>query len=186
MTSSFQVRIRILSWEGLYLFWVWMNSDKSRKRQICKQAILKLFLAYSFRKIVFHWSKFKALSDHIFLSFNLLSNLLLSNCIDTCWLGLVSHCIKEILYLNTCSKENQSWNKNKEIYIFTCLWYSCWKILGFFNVEWKFLIRHFQFFSVSWTLRRVVNLNRFLKKCLNYYVLRIFSSQHCLETSFDG
>ena len=41
-----------------YLFWVWMNSVKSRKRQLssvlCKQAITKvLIMAHSFRKMFF-------------------------------------------------------------------------------------------------------------------------------------
>ena len=39
--------------------------------------------------------------------------------IDICFLKFISHYIKEILYVNTNSVENQSWNKNKEIYIFT-------------------------------------------------------------------
>ena len=52
MTSSFQVRIRIWSREVGKLFWVWINSEKRRKK-IYKQAIIKLSLAYSFRKIIF-------------------------------------------------------------------------------------------------------------------------------------
>ena len=35
MTSSFQIVILILSREVGYLFWVWMNSEKSRKQQLC-------------------------------------------------------------------------------------------------------------------------------------------------------
>ena len=33
MTSSFQVRIHILSRKVGYLFWAWMNSEKSHERQ---------------------------------------------------------------------------------------------------------------------------------------------------------
>ena len=36
--------------------------------------------------------------------------------------GHFSH-IKELLYVNTNSKGKQSWNKNKDIYIFTCFWW---------------------------------------------------------------
>ena len=56
MTSCFDVRIHILSREVGYFFWVWMNSDKCRKRQLfnhCTGAIIKLLLAYGFRKIFF-------------------------------------------------------------------------------------------------------------------------------------
>ena len=44
---------------------------------------------------------------------------------------LISYYIEEILYINTNSKGNQSRKKYKQIYIFTCLWYWCWKILFF-------------------------------------------------------
>ena len=44
---------------------------------------------------------------------------------------LISHYIKEILYINTNSEGNQSRRKYKQIYIFTCLWHWCWKILLF-------------------------------------------------------
>ena len=43
----------------------------------------------------------------------------MNSSIDFYCLELISHHIKEILYVNTNSKGNQSWNKNKEIYIFT-------------------------------------------------------------------
>ena len=51
----------------------------------------------------------------------------MNSSIDFYCLELISHHIKEILYVNTNSKGNQSWNKNKKIYIFTCFWYWCWK-----------------------------------------------------------
>ena len=55
MTSSLIVRVIILSREVEYLFWVWMHSAKSCKRQyywyFCKQAINKLLSGCGFRKV---------------------------------------------------------------------------------------------------------------------------------------
>ena len=58
MTSSFQIRICILSKEVGYLFF---EFEQTRRKvachinswQICKQAIIKLLLAYNFLKIFF-------------------------------------------------------------------------------------------------------------------------------------
>ena len=55
-----------------FLFWVWVNSEKSRERQllsvnlwIChNQTLIGLYLLEN----VLHWSKFKARSHYIFFS----------------------------------------------------------------------------------------------------------------------
>ena len=75
-----------------------------------------------------------------------------------------SHHIKEILYVNTNSKGNQqSWNKNKEIYIFTCCWYSRWKLL-FFYVELKsFYQQYLTFFFSFINIFRSSRSQMFLK-----------------------
>ena len=58
MTSSFQVRMRILSREVEYLY-LSLNKLGEKFRatiilgKFCKQAIMKLSLAYSFRKMFF-------------------------------------------------------------------------------------------------------------------------------------
>ena len=43
--------------------------------------------------------------------------------IDICFLEYFSHSSKKYLDVNIKSKGNESWNKDKEIHIFTCLWY---------------------------------------------------------------
>ena len=55
----------------------------------------------------------------------------------SCWLG---YYIKEILYINTNSKGNQSLKRYKQIYIFTCLWSWCW----FSSVLWTHSLKVIQ------------------------------------------
>ena len=90
MTSSFQVRILILSREVEHLFWVWINSEKSLKQQLFSVNYETSHnLTYSFLELfVFFWITF--VNIFLFLT------------------------TKKILYVNTFSKGNQSWNKNKE------------------------------------------------------------------------
>ena len=58
------------------------------------------------------------------------------------------------IYVNTNTKGNLSWNKSKDIYIFTCFWDWRWKIL-FFHVELKSLSEILSKRSVfPWPLRR--------------------------------
>ena len=73
-----------------------------------------------------HWSKFKARSRDIFFLWTF--DFLLINCSRFILFEIWNHYIKEILYLNTYSKGSKWSNKNKEIYIFTCLRYWCWRI----------------------------------------------------------
>ena len=70
---------------------------------------------------VFLWSKFKAHSCDIFFSWTF-DLLFINSSIDIYCLEFISHRNKEILYVNTNAKGNQSWNKNKDIHIFTCFW----------------------------------------------------------------
>ena len=118
MASSLQIRILIFTKVG-YLYWVWMILATSRE---CKWSTNS-----------FHWSKFKAHSrDALFLWLLIFFWSILVNIFI--W-SLISH------YINTPSKGNKWWNKNKEIWIFTCPRCWCWRILFFFNAELK----------VSWT-----------------------------------
>ena len=95
-----------------YFIWVWTNSEKSCKRQlfsvICKHAIIKLLFAYCFRKNVFYWSNLK----HVHMTYYFIELLIFFwlTLADNCCLEFISHYIKEILYVNTNSKGNQSWN----------------------------------------------------------------------------
>ena len=82
----------------------------------------------------------KARSYDIFFSWTV-DLLFINSSIDIYCLVFISHHIKQILSVNTNSKENQSWKKNKGIYTFTCLW--C-----------RVNIPHQQFFSVSWTFQK--------------------------------
>ena len=141
MTSCFQVRIRILSREVEYLFWVWMNSEKVVND--CKQAIIKLSLACSFRKMFFIGQNLNFLTWHLlFLNFDLL----LIN-----WSRYLSLEVyfsprhRNIASVNTNSKGNHSWNKNKHFDLFFS-----WNKNEHFHLL-KFLMNNFYFFSVSWT-----------------------------------
>ena len=96
-------------------------------------------------------------------------------------LGFISHHLNEILYVNTNSERNQSWYINKETYIFTCLWYWCWKnkqlkipyqqflILRRNHLQMFFKIGAHKNFLMLWIKKRFqhsffpVNIAKFLK-----------------------
>ena len=86
-------------------------------------------MAYSFQTMFFIGQNLKHVLMYIFFSWTF--DLLFINSSMFYYFDFISHHIKEILYVNTNSRGNQLWNKNKEIYIFTCFWYWCWKILFF-------------------------------------------------------
>ena len=127
MTSSFQVRCGILSREVGYLFWVWWTRRKvasdNNSRWICKQAIIKLSMAYSFRKVFFigHNSK------HVHMTYPFFELLVFFwwTVVDIyAWSSKrnISHHTKEILYVNTNFMEKkQSLNKNKYLNLFLIL-----------------------------------------------------------------
>ena len=127
MTCSFEVRVRILPREVGYLFWVWMNSEKSRRgqysRQICKQAIIKLSLAYSFWKMLFIRQNLKHVQMPYFAMPSFLKLLIFFwlTLVDILCLEFISHHTKEILYVNTNFMGNQLWNKNKHFHFFLIL-----------------------------------------------------------------
>ena len=81
-------------------------------RWFCKELIIKLSLAYIFRKMLIIYQKFKAYSCEIIISWTF-HLLLISS--SKHFFGLISHYIKEILYVN---KYHKWWNKNRGIYIF--------------------------------------------------------------------
>ena len=66
MTSSFQVRILILSREVEHLFWVWINSEKSLKQQLFSVNYETSHnLTYSFLELfVFFWITFEFISHY--------------------------------------------------------------------------------------------------------------------------
>ena len=72
MTSSFQVRIRILSVEVGYLSMFELTRrkvSKNNSRKMCKQATIKLSLAYSFRNMFFIGQNLKYVHMTYFLIF---------------------------------------------------------------------------------------------------------------------
>ena len=73
---------------------------------IYKQAIIKLSLAYSFWKMFFSGQNL----NHVYMTYSFLelSILFWLTQVDIYCLEFISHHIKEILYLNTNSKGNQS------------------------------------------------------------------------------
>ena len=101
MASSFQVRILILSREVGYLFWVWMNSEKSYDKS-SKQVKIKLSLAYIFRKMFFIGQNLK----HVHMTYSFLELFIFFGLT----LDIISHHTKEILYVNTNFMGIQSWN----------------------------------------------------------------------------
>ena len=127
-------------------------------------------MAYSFLKIFFIGQNLKeALMTHSLfelLIFFLLT-LLIFFLLDIYCLEFISHHIKEILYINTDSKGNQSWNKNKEINIFTCfqcrvkiLYQQFLFFLSFMNIFWSsslqmfFKIGTLENFLIFWIRKR--------------------------------
>ena len=87
--------------------------------QICKQTIIKLSLAYIFRKMFFIGQNLK----HVHMTYSFLELLIFFwlTQVDIDCLEFISHHNKEMLYLNTNSKRIQSWNKNKRFHLFLSL-----------------------------------------------------------------
>ena len=102
MTSSFQASMRILSREVGYLFWVWMNLEKSREQQLFWVNLYpncnKNFIGLQFSENVFHWSKFKLPSHGIFFSWTF--DLLLINS------SRYSHKSQKYLWIQTSKETN--------------------------------------------------------------------------------
>ena len=118
---------------------------------------------------------------YIFWTFDLFSLSL----VDIYWLAFIFHCMREILYVNTNSKENQSWN-NHEIKIKR---YTFWLVsdidaekLFFTFFSWIFNFSEFHEHILHQPFHKCVNLNKFSKKYPYYYVLKMFSSQNILDT----
>ena len=151
-------------------------------------AIIKLPLASSFQKMFFIGQKLKHVHMTYFLELLIFFWLAL---VGIYCLELISHYIKEILHVSPSYTGNQSLNKIKERYIFTCLWYWCWKILFFLVLSKNSLSTILVFFQfhehiflkvVKQFFRSGENFKRFLiKKCPCYHVLTIFLSTF-LET----
>ena len=78
--------------------------------------MIKLLLADTFRKMFFIGQNLKNVRITFFFLEFLFFFLLLV--VDICF-DFIFYYIKEILHANTNSKGNQSWNNNKELYIFT-------------------------------------------------------------------
>ena len=121
MTSSFQIRIRILSREVIDTSSEFERTLRkvtidNNSRQICKQSIIKLSLAYTFWRIFFIGQNL----NQVYMTYSFLELLIffwLTEADIDC-LEFISHHITEILYLNTKSKGNKSWNKNKHFHLF--------------------------------------------------------------------
>ena len=79
---------------------------------ICKQTIIELLLAYSFRKMLFIDQNLK----HLHITYSFLERLIFVRLtlVNIYCLEFISHYIKEILYINTNFKGRQSWIRSKE------------------------------------------------------------------------
>ena len=110
MTSSFQVRISILSRALGYVFWI------------------KLSLVYSFRKMFFIAQNLKHVYMTHFFSWTFYH--LLINSIYLVFEVYLSPHPRNIVWEHKLMG-NQLWSKTN---IFTCFWYWCWKNLFF---KWK-------------------------------------------------
>ena len=121
MTSSFRVRIHILSSDRIPLLSLnelWEVTRDNNSRQICKQAIITLSLAYSFQKMFFIGQNLK----HVHMAYSFLKLLIffwLTR--DISCLKFLSLHIKEILYIKTNFMGNQSWSKNEHFHLFLIL-----------------------------------------------------------------
>ena len=120
MTSSFQIRIRIFSREviGTSSEFEWTLrkvATGNNSRQICKQSIIKLSLAYSFRRMFFIDQNL----NQVYMTYSFLELLIFFwlTEVDIDCLEFISHHITEILHLNTKSKGNKSWNKSKHFHL---------------------------------------------------------------------
>ena len=87
----------------------------NNSRYIYKQTIIKLSLAYSFRKTFFIVQNFKYV--HITCSFLELLIFFWLTLADIYCLEFISHHIKEIFYVNKDSKGNQSWKKKFHLFL---------------------------------------------------------------------
>ena len=80
--------------------------------QICKQAIIKLSLAFSFRKMLFIGQNLK----HVHMTYSFLELLIFFwLTLDIYCLEFISHHTKEKRYANTNFVGKQSWNTNHEL-----------------------------------------------------------------------
>ena len=85
------------------------------------------------------------------------------------FLEFIYHYIKEILYVNTNSNKNQAWNKNKEIFIFTCFtWVKIpyQKFLTFLSFKNIFRSSRLQMFIKIGALKNFATFS--IKKCLQH------------------
>ena len=181
MTSSFQVGIMILSTEVGYLLWVWMNSEKIRKRQsfsvILQTSHNQTFIGSWFPENVFYRSKFKTRSHDLFFSWTF--DLLLISFNWYLLFGLYFSLHQRNIVCKYKLQRKPIMKLKQEGIHFHLLLILMLKNT-FFNAELKFLNN---FFSISWThflkiiklpFWKGVNLNRVLKKRSYYYVLIIF------------
>ena len=76
-------------------------------------------MAYCFREMLFIGQNLK--NAHMTYSFLELLIFFWLTLLDIYYLEFISHHIKGILYVNTNSKGNQSWSKNKEIHSHLCM-----------------------------------------------------------------
>ena len=116
MTCKFQVRIFILYTSSQFEWTLRKVASGNNSRSICKQAIIKLSLAYSFQKMFFNGQNV----NHIHMAYFFLEILIFFwlTQVDISCLYFISHDITEILYLNAHSKGRQSWNKSKHLHLF--------------------------------------------------------------------
>ena len=129
MTNSVQVRILILSKEVRYRFGILMNLVKSREPQlfpvILQTSHDQTLICLQFSENVCHTSKFKAHPRDIFFLwiFFLL------------WINPSRYLIEKLVYvINTWWRENM----DKLFHLFRY-----WRILCFFNVDWKIPYQQF-------------------------------------------
>ena len=111
---------------------------------ICKQAKIKFSLAYSFQKIFFI-GQFKARSHDIFFS-QTFDVLLINSSRHLFVWGLFHFTSKKYFISIQTSNETNHEIETKEIYIYTCFWYWCWKIMLFFWCRVKIPYEQFLIF----------------------------------------
>ena len=115
-----------LIWPVVFKLDTYFVVSDNNSRQNCKQAIIKLSLAYSFWKRVFIGQNLTHV--HILVSWTF--DLLLINS-SRCLVFRVyfSPCQRNIVWewIQTSPKTNHEIKAN----IFTCFWYWCWKNQGF-------------------------------------------------------
>ena len=123
-----------------------MASDNN-SRQICKQAIIKLSLAYSFRKMFFIGQNLK----HVHMTYSFLELLIFFwlTQVDIYSLKFISHHITEILYLETDQTPKET-NHEIKTSIFTCFFHEIKTNIFtcFFNVKLKIPYEQSLFFLI--------------------------------------